>query len=66
MQAAGHSRAVGQNAVRPPFEDTQLLGTELPCCLSKYFLPPQSLEERNSLEMSASHPSQLTFTEARY
>lgn len=36
----------------------ELLG-ELPCCMSEYFLALGALEEQNSLEMSASHPSQL-------
>lgn len=39
--------------------DTGLLGAELPCCVSKYFLPLRTLEEQNSLGMSVSHPSQL-------
>lgn len=61
MQAAGHPRAVGQMLCVLWLGDTGLLGAELPCCISKYFLPLHTLEEQNSLEMSASHPSQLAF-----
>lgn len=43
--------------------DMELLGAELPCCISRYFLPPQTLEEHSSLEMSVSRPSQLAFSQ---